>query len=141
MNTKISAFIVALAISLTLHIVLVLSRYKNIQPPKQEQRQEGKSSKSEDSDGGEKVKIWFNRGPIPCDYYVGIGVQFMGLTGIVTHVAYDGPAWKAGLRPGDEFVTRVWDMDLKFGETVDLIVRRNGKTLKLKAVVDRICRE
>lgn len=133
---------IALAVSIVLHAVLASYRYEAAKPPEKKPEQQERKNSDRDNDGsGEQVKIWFNKGIVPCDYYVGIGVQFMHLTGIVTHVAHDGPAWKAGLRAGDELVTDIWNMDLKFGQTVDLVVKRNGKTLKLKAIVDRICRE
>jgi predicted metalloprotease with PDZ domain len=143
MNNKISSFFVALILSIVLHFFVVISRYKKYEVPNKNQEQHQNQNKGGGADKEEETtsKIWFSSGVIPCDAYEGIGVQFMALTGIITHVAHDSPAWKAGLRAGDEFITPIWNMNLKFGQNIEVAVKRSGKTLKFNILVDRICKE
>ena len=104
------------------------------------QTQKSSSGKFDDLDDG-KTHIWVSRGIIPCETYDGIGIQFNRITCLVNKVAPGSPADKAGLKENDELVTPIWNIDLVFGQKIDLVVIRDGKHITLPVVVDRICHE
>jgi hypothetical protein len=127
--------------SIILHL-LVAYKYRSPQvDPPQNAEQKSRDKKQSDSLDDSKISIWVGLGPVPCDSYEGIGVQFNSLTGIVSHVAPGAPAYNAGIRIGDELVTPLWNMKLIFGQVLTIVVLRNSKDLTFKVVVDRICHQ
>jgi S1-C subfamily serine protease len=126
-------------VSLLLHLFIAYSFNRpNVEPPP-ENSQRKEQTKSDEEDN--KTSIWVSPGIVPCDSYDGIGVQFNQITGIVSHVAPDSPAYKAGVKNGDELVTPLWNMQLIFAQKINLVVIRDGKHITLPVVVDRICHE
>lgn len=140
-HTKLTPLIISLILSISLHFYLIFKKIENTEIKKQQEQQQQKRGSSDGEDKDTTQKIWFNRSVIPCDSYEGIGLQFMLLTGTVTYVAPDGPAWKAGLRAGDELITPIWNMSLKFGQQVEIIAKRDNTNLKFNVFVDRICKD
>jgi C-terminal processing protease CtpA/Prc len=139
----IKLYFVALALSIVLHFVAanMFSQKKLIDKNKQQSNSNNSKQHQIKDDEDRYQHIWFKRGVVPCDTYEGIGIQFQLITGIVTYVAIDSPAYKAGLREGDEIVTPIWSIDLKFGQVLDIKIKRNNKEFIFKTTVDRICRE
>lgn len=133
--------LLCLIASILLHLFVAYSyRSPEISPP-QNAEQQSSNKKQDDSLDDGKTSIWVGLGIAPCDSYEGIGVQFNALTGIVSHAAQGAPAHNAGIRIGDELVTPLWNMQLAFGQVLDVVVLRSGKRLTFKVVVDRICHE
>jgi hypothetical protein len=133
--------IISIILSTILHL-FVMYRYKTpkIDPPQTGQRQSSSNGRGEDIQD-KKTSIWFTPGIVPCDSYDGIGLQFNAISGIVTYVAGNAPADLAGIKVGDELITPLWNMELTFGQSLDVIVLRDGKKITLSVVVDRICHE
>ena len=133
--------IISIILSTLLH-TFVMYRYKSpqINPPQNEQHGSASNSEGEDLDD-KKTSIWVSPGIRPCDSYEGIGLQFNGITGIVSHVAPGAPAHIAGIQVGDELITPLWNMQLAFGQVLDVVVLRNEKKITIQVVVDRICHE
>ena len=140
-NSK-KLLLISFIISLILHFYAAhhFSQKKMIQ----EQKNKGNSSEREQQVSygpKEKHNIWFSPGIVPCDSYEGIGIQFNPITTIVTNVAKDGPAYNSGIRTGDEIITPLWNMDLRFGQRLNVKVKRDGTILEFNMVVNRICKE
>lgn len=140
-KNSIKLLLISLLASILLHI-FVAYKYKPIQidPPQNTRQQSRAQDQQEDLDDG-KTSIWVSPGIRPCDSYEGIGVQFNAITGIVSHVAAGAPAHIAGIQVGDELVTPLWNMQLAFGQALDIVVLRKGKKITLHTIVDRICHE
>jgi C-terminal processing protease CtpA/Prc len=141
-HSKLTPLILSIVASIILHFYLMFKKIENTEIKQQKKQEQNHSANNGgDKDKDTTQKIWFKRSAIPCDSYEGIGLQFMLLTGIVTYVAPDSPAWKAGLRTGDELITPIWNMDLKFGQQVEIIAKRDNTNLKFNVFVDRICKD
>jgi len=140
-KNSLKLLLLSLVISSLLHFFFILKyRYTATDPVQSEQHQSRNQDPPQDLDDG-KTSIWVSPGVVPCDSYEGIGVQFNAITGIVTHVASNAPADKAGLQIGDELVTPLWSMELAFGQKIDLVIVRDGKRLTMPVIVDRICHQ
>lgn len=133
--------LISLLISLALHIFVALKMETQGEPIDDvTEDQQSNASRSDGLDDN-KTSIWVSSGTLLCDSYDGIGIQFNAITGIVSHVAPGSPAHKAGVKNGDELVTPLWNMDLTFGQKINLVVIRDDKRITLPIVVDRICHE
>jgi predicted metalloprotease with PDZ domain len=137
-RNSLKLLLISLIASIMLHVFIALKYQHPIVDNAQNTQQSKKQHQQQDLDDG-KTSIWASPGIVPCDSYDGIGVQFNGITGIVSDIAVGAPADKAGIRVGDELITPLWNMQLAFGQSLDVIVLRDGKKITLHVVVDRIC--
>ncbi len=135
-KNSLKLLLVCISVSIFLHLLTAYSFGPSpVKPPEPPPRQ----AKTQESQQDKKNTIWVTTGIVPCDSYEGIGVQFNALTGIVSHAASGAPAYNAGIRIGDELVTPLWNMELTFGQVLDVTILRRGKKLTFTIVVDRIC--
>jgi hypothetical protein len=138
---SLKTLLICLLISLALHIFVVFKTKTPGEPISDvTHHQQPDAGRLNDLDDN-KTNIWVSSGVVPCDSYDGIGIQFNALTGIVSHVAPDSPAYKAGIKNGDELITPLWNMELFFAQKIDLVIVRDGKHITLPIIVDRICHE
>jgi len=128
-------------IVLLAHILLILFFSREAQISNQTPPQQQSSRSITYRDRQTQERIWVGIGILPCDTYDGIGVQYDEITSVVSYVAKNGPADKAGLRAYDLIISPLSNMQLSFGQILDVKVKRNNEILQLTMKVDRICKE
>lgn len=138
-KNSLKLLLVCLLVSICLHLLTAYTFQPSVVKPPEPPEQKQAQAEHEQQD--KKNTIWVSTGIVPCDSYEGIGVQFNSLTGIVSHAASGAPAYNAGIRIGDELITPLWNMELTFGQVLDVTVSRHGKKLTFTIIVDRICHE
>lgn len=140
MNKKKSTklLLISIALSIVMHFLLAYV-YHDTQPKENRKTEEYQVSYNNKNSKNKSEHIWFNSGKKPCNHYDGIGIQYNAISGIVSSVAINGPADIGGLKIGDELLTPVWYMDFKFGEVVEIKVKREDTILIFNVKVDRIC--
>lgn len=140
-KNSLQIFLISLLISLVLHVFLVYKVKAPGEHVSSNSQDQNSASENRGNLDDAKTHIWVSRGIIPCETYDGIGIQFNRITCLVNKVAPGSPADKAGLKENDELVTPIWNIDLVFGQKIDLVVIRDGKHITLPIIVDRICHE
>ena len=138
-HKKSISLIVSVLLSFAMHMFFLLKKINTDKQEDLKQEQSLNNSGKGEEDG--KQKIWFRKSEIPCNSYDGIGVQYSQISGVISHVAAGGPADRAGIKVGDEFITPVWYMDFKFNQKVEIIVKRDNVNLKFNVLIDRICKD
>ena len=72
------------------------------------------------------------------DFYGGIGI-ILGTDGFIIEVADGYPAARAGIVPGDVIEGDTKYIKGKIGTPVDVVILRDGKTLKFSLIRAKIC--
>ena len=142
MNKKKSTalLVISILLSIILHFLLAYL-YHNTESKKTKEAQPEQQVRYNTNGKNKSEHIWFNSGKKPCNHYDGIGIQYNPISGIIDAVAANGPADVSGLRAGDELITPVWIMDFKFGQIIEIKIKRQEVILIFNVKVDRICKD
>ena len=133
-------FIYSLAISVVLHIAVLISFHSPEKPEEKPQPPIEVTLGYPEPETQFLDQLIPTEVGIPCpDSYVGVGFKYRLLSDIITDVAPNSPAETMGIKVGDRIITMTDNKGKSVGEKFQITIERDGLLHSFSALTEDIC--